>query len=126
MKEEKKANDQAEFEKKKGELQEELLQDLTIFVAAAGTTLKSFTKEKLLNLLKFYFKDKMVGLSSMKCGALIDLVQIKSDEMNSAGTATDFDVDIGNALVDALAEEVFMAPAEGTASIESIRHEGAV
>ncbi len=99
LKEEKKANDQAEFEKKKGELQEELLQDLTIFVATAGTTLKSFTKDKLLNLLKFYFKDKMVGLSSMKCGALIDLVQKKSDEMNSVGTATDFDVDIGNALI---------------------------
>jgi hypothetical protein len=126
LKEEKKANDQAEFEKKKGELQEELLQDLTIFVVAAGTILKSFTKDKLLNLLKFYFKDKMVGLSSMKCGALIDLVQKKSDEMNSVGMATDFDVDIGNALVDALAEEAFMAAAEGTASIESIRHKGAV
>jgi hypothetical protein len=62
----------------------------------------------------------------MKYGALIDLVQTKSDEMNSVGMATDFDVDIGNALVDALAEEAFMAAAEGTASIESIRHEGAV
>ncbi len=67
-----------------------------------------------------------MGLSSMKCGALIDLVQKKSDEMNSVGTATDFGVDIGNALVDALAEEAFMAAAEGTASIESIRHKGAV
>jgi hypothetical protein len=38
----------------------------------------------------------------------------------------DFDVDIGNALVDALAEEAFMAAAEGTTSIESIRHKGAV
>ena len=57
-KEEKKANDQAEFEKKKGELQEELLQDLTIFVATAGTTLKSFTKDKLLNLLKFTSKTR--------------------------------------------------------------------
>jgi hypothetical protein len=46
--------------------------------------------------------------------------------MNSVGTATDFDVDIGNALVDALAEEAFMAAAEGTALIESMRHEGAV
>ncbi len=75
LKEEKKSNDQADFEKKKGELQEEILQDLTIFVAAAGTILKSFTKDKLLDLFKFYFKDKTVGLSSMKCGALIDLVQ---------------------------------------------------
>jgi hypothetical protein len=95
LKEEKKANDQAKFEKKKGELQGELMQDLRIFVAAAGTILKSFTKDKLLNLLKFYFKDKTVGLSSMKCSTLIDLVQKKSDEMNSVGTATDFDVDIG-------------------------------
>jgi hypothetical protein len=47
--------------------------------------------------------------------------------MNSVGTATDFDVDIGkNALVDALAEEAFMVAAEETASIESIRHKGAV
>ena len=99
---------------------------MTIFVAAAGTILKSFPKDKLLNLLKFYFKDKTVGLSSMKCGALIDLVQKKSDEMNSVGTATDFDVDIGNALVDALAEEAFMAAVEWTASVESIRHKGAV
>ncbi len=95
-------------------------------MAAAGTIPKSFTKDKLLNLLMFYFKDKTVGLSSMKRGALIDLVQKKSDEMNSVGAAMDFDVDIGNALVDALAEEAFMAAAEGTVSIESIRHEGAV
>ncbi len=40
-------------------------------MAAAGTIPKSFTKDKLLNLLKFYFEDKMVGLSSMKYGALI-------------------------------------------------------
>jgi hypothetical protein len=33
--------------------------------------------------------------------------------MNSVGTAMDFDVDIGNALVDALAEEAFMVAAEG-------------
>jgi hypothetical protein len=57
LKEEKKANDQAEFEKKKGELQEELLQDL-IFVVAAGSILKSFTKDKLLNLLKFTSKTR--------------------------------------------------------------------
>ncbi len=99
---------------------------MTIFVAAAGTIPKSFAKDKLLNLLKFYFEDKTLGLSSMKCGALIDLVQKKRDNMNSVGTATDFDVDIGNALVDALAEEAFTAPAEGTVSIESIRHMGAV
>jgi hypothetical protein len=65
-------------------------------------------------------------VSSMKRGPLIDLLQKKSDEMNSVGTATDFDVDIGNALVDALAEEAFTAAAEGTASIESIGHKGAV
>jgi hypothetical protein len=48
-----------------------------IIVAAAGTIPKSFTKEKLLNLLKFYFEDKTVGLSSMKHGTLIDLVRKK-------------------------------------------------
>ena len=52
---------------------------MTIFVAAAGTIPKSFTKDKLLNLLKFYFEDKTVGLFSIKSGALIDLVQIKSE-----------------------------------------------
>jgi hypothetical protein len=88
---------------------------LTIFVAAAGTIPKSFTKDKLLKLLKFYFEDKTVGLSSMKCGTLIDLLQKKSDVMNPVCTATDFDVDIGNALVDALAEEAFIVAAEGTA-----------
>jgi hypothetical protein len=62
----------------------------------------------------------------MKRGALIDLVQEKSDKMNYVGMAKDFDVDIGNALVDALAEEAFMVAAEGTASIESMRHKGAV
>jgi hypothetical protein len=45
LQKEKKANDQAEFEKKKGELQEELLHDLTIFVAAAGTILKSLSQK---------------------------------------------------------------------------------
>ncbi len=51
----------------------------------------------------------------MKCGTLIDLLQKKSDVMNPVCTATDFDVDIGNALVDALAEEAFIVAAEGTA-----------
>ncbi len=95
-------------------------------MGAAGTIPKSFTKDRLFTLLKFYFEDKMVGLSSMICGALIDLVQKKSDKMNSVGRAMDFDVDVGNALVDAIAEEAFTAAAEGTASIESISYEGAV
>ena len=37
--------------------------------------------------------------------------------MTSVGTTTDYDVDIGDALVDALAEEAFTEAAEGTASI---------
>ncbi len=40
--------------------------------------------------------------------------------MTSVGTATDFDVDISDALVDALAEEAFTEAAEGTASIDAI------
>jgi hypothetical protein len=117
---EKKAHDQAEFEKKKGELHEELVQDLLVFVAAAGTIPKTLTKDKLLNLLKFYFKDKTVDLSSMKRDAIIDLVKRNSKEMTSIGRATDFDNDIGDALVDALAEEAFTEAAEGTASIDAM------
>jgi hypothetical protein len=119
-KEEKKANDQAEFEKKKGELHEDLVRDLSVFVAAAGTTPKTLTKDKLLNLLKFYFEDKTVGLSSMKRDAIIDLVKRNSEEMTSVGTATNFDVDIGDALVDVLAEKAFTEAAEGTASVDAI------
>ena len=119
-KEEKKANDQAEFEKKKGELHDELVRDLSVFVGAAGTIPKTLTKDKLLNLLKFYFKDKTVGLSSMKRDAIIDLVKRNSKVMTSVGTATDFDVDIGDALVDAHAEEAFTEAAEGTASIDAM------
>ncbi len=98
-----------------GELHEELVRDVSAFVAAAGTIPKTLTKDKLLNLLKFYFKDKTVGLSSMKWDAIIDLVKRNSEEMTSVGTATDFDVDIGDALVDALAEEAFTKAAEVTA-----------
>jgi hypothetical protein len=115
-----KANDQAEFEKKKGELHEELVRDLSVFVAAAGPIPKTLTKDQLLNLLKFYFKNKIVGLSSMKRDAIIDLVKRNSKKMTSVGTATDFDVDIGDALVDALAEEAFTEAAEGTASIDAM------
>ncbi len=86
------------------------MRDLLVFVAAAGTIPKTLTKDKLLNLLKFYFKDKTVGLSSMKRDAIIDLVKRNSKEMTSVGTAMDFDVDIGDALVDALAEEAFSEP----------------
>jgi hypothetical protein len=56
----------------KGELNEEVVRDLLVFVVAAGTIPKTLTKDKLLNLLKFYFKDKTVGLSSMKRDAIID------------------------------------------------------
>ncbi len=49
--------------------------DLLVFMAAAGTIPKTLTKDKLLNLLKFYFKDKIVSLSSMKRDAIIDLVK---------------------------------------------------
>jgi hypothetical protein len=119
-KQEKKANDQAEFEKKKGELHEELVRDLLVFVAAGGTIPKTLTKDKLLNLLKFYFKDKTAGLSSMKWDAIIDLVKRNSKEITSVGRALDFDVDIGDALVDALAEEAFTEAAEGTASMDAI------
>ncbi len=40
--------------------------------------------------------------------------------MTSVGTATDFDVDIGDALIDALAEEAFTEAAEVTASIDAM------
>ncbi len=97
------------------------MQDLLVFVAAAGTIPKTLTKDKLLNLLKFYFEDKTMGLSSMKRNAILDLVKRNSKEMTSVGTtATDFDVDIGDALVDALAEETFTEAAEGTASIDAM------
>jgi hypothetical protein len=91
-------------------------------VAAAGTIPKTLTKDKLLNLLKFYFEDKTVGLSSMKGDAIIDLVKRNSEEMTSVGTATDFDVDIGDTLVGALAEEAFTEAAEGTASIDAMEN----
>jgi hypothetical protein len=55
-KEDKKANDRAEFEKKKRELHEELVRDLLVFVVAAGTTPKTLIKNKLLNLLIFFFQ----------------------------------------------------------------------
>ncbi len=96
------------------------MRDLSVIVAAAGTILKTLTKDKLLNLLKFYFKDKTVSLSSMKRDAIIDMVKRNSEEMISVGTATGFNVDIGDALVDALAEEAFTEAAEGTASIDAI------
>ena len=51
------------------------MRDLSVIVGAAGTILKTLTKDKLLNLLKFYFKDKIVSLSSMKRDAIIDLVK---------------------------------------------------
>ncbi len=96
------------------------MRDLSVFVAAAGTIPKTLTKDKLLNLLKFYFEDKTVGLSSMNRDAIIDLVKRNSKEMTSVGTATDFDIDIDDALVDALAEEAFTETAEGTASIDAM------
>ena len=96
------------------------MRDFLVFMAAAGTIPKTLTKDKLLNLLKFYFKDKTVGLSSMKRDAIIYLVKRNSKEMTSVGTATDFDVDIGDALVDAPAEEAFTEAAEGTASIDAM------
>ena len=96
------------------------MRDLSVFVAAAGTIPKTLTKDKLLNLLKFYFEDKTVGLSSMKWDAIIDLVKRNREKMTSVGMATDFGVDIGDALVDALAEEAFTEAAEGTASIDAI------
>ena len=96
------------------------MRDLLVFVAAAGTIPKTLTKDKLLNLLKFYFKDKTVGLSSMKRDAIIDLVKRNSEEMTSVGTDMNLDVDIGDALVDALAEEAFTEAAEGTASIDAM------
>ncbi len=71
------------------------MRGLSVFVAAAGTIPKTLTKDKLLNLLKFYFEDKTVGLSSMKWDAITDLVKRNSEEMTSVGTATDFDDDIG-------------------------------
>jgi hypothetical protein len=91
-------------------------------VAAAGTIPKTLTKDKLLNLLKFYFKDKTVGLSSMKRDAIIELAKRNSEEITSVCTATYFDVDIGDALVDALAEEAFTEAAEGTASIGAMEN----
>jgi hypothetical protein len=94
--------------------------DLLVFVAAAGTIPKTLAKDKLLNFLKFYFKDKTVGLSSMKWNAIIDLVKRNSKEMTSVGMATDFNVDIGDAVVDALAKEAFTEAAEGTASIDAM------
>ncbi len=89
-------------------------------MTAAGTIPKTLIKDKLLNLMKFYCKDKTVGLSSMKWDATIDLVKRNSKEMTSVDTATDFDVDIGDALVDALAEEAFTEAAEGTSSIDAM------
>ena len=94
--------------------------DLSVFVMAAGTIPKTLTKDKLLILLKFYFKDKTVGLSSLKRDAIIGLVKRDSEEMTSVGTATDLDVDIGDALVDALAKEAFTEAAEGTVSIDAM------
>jgi hypothetical protein len=96
------------------------VRDLLVFVTAAGTIPKTLTKDKLLKLLQFYFKDKTVGLSSMKWDAIIDLVKRNSKEMTSVGMAMDFDVDIGDAFVDALAEDAFTEAAEGTASIDAI------
>jgi hypothetical protein len=94
--------------------------DLSVFMAAAGAIPKTPTKDKLLNLLKFYFEDKTAVLSSMKRDAIIDLVKRNSKEMTSVGTTMDFDVDIGDALVDAIAEEAFTEAAEGTASIDAM------
>ncbi len=54
------------------------MRDLLVFVAAAVTIPKTLTKDKLSNLLKFYFKNKTVGLSSMKRDAITDLVQRNS------------------------------------------------
>jgi hypothetical protein len=58
----------------------------------------------------------------MKRDAIIDLVKRNSKEMTSVGMAMDFDVDIGDALVDALADEAFTEAAEGTASIDAMRN----
>jgi hypothetical protein len=56
----------------------------------------------------------------MKRDAIINLAKRNSKEMTSVGTAMDFDVDIGDGLVDALAEEAFTEAAEGTASINAM------
>jgi hypothetical protein len=56
----------------------------------------------------------------MKRDAIIELVKRNSKEKTSVGRAKDFDVDIGDALVDAPAEEAFTEAAEGTASIDAM------
>jgi hypothetical protein len=56
----------------------------------------------------------------MKRDAIINLAKRNSKEMTSVGMAMDFDVDIGDAFVDALAEDAFTEAAEGTASIDAI------
>ena len=60
----------------------------------------------------------------MKWDAMIDLVKKQIEEMTSVGTTMDFDDDIGDALVDALAVEALTDASEGTASIDAMGHVG--
>jgi hypothetical protein len=74
LKDGKKAEDQAAFEKKKAELCKELENDLKVFGGLG--------KGKLLSLLKYYFEDTSPNKSKKTRNDLVVLVQLALDKRN--------------------------------------------